>query len=423
MVRRSANLISKKIIKRWKIKKDNLVSLQKKEQKSIFNLSQVLTIAVLTSIFSLTMGIILANFSFGNSDNKYSDEVQSFVDEYLTIKEEYYEEMDDKVYMKVALEAILNSLDMHSTVVDESLSNNLTTKLQGTYQGFGIEIISDDTGKIHIVGVIDDSPASEAGLKPLDIILTINGQGVTGLTTNEFVNLVKDSNETKFELEIEREGKQLTIELERKLVTLKSVASEIYERNNKKIGYIYVNVFAYNTDIQFANELKELEKQGIDSLIVDLRYNTGGHLTAVENMMSMFLDKSHVIYQIQTKKDTKKVYSKTNDSKDYKVVVLVNEQSASASEMFAATMQEEYKATVLGVPTFGKGTVQEVQDSTSTDVQYKLTTKKWLTPKGNWIDGVGVKPDIELELKVEDINSFTDEEDNQLQAAIDLLAK
>lgn len=423
MVRRSANLISKKIIRRWKIKKDNLVSLQNKEQKSIFNLSQVLTIAVLTSIFSLTMGIILANFSFGNSDNKYSDEVQSFVDEYLTIKEEYYEDMDDKVYMKVALEAILNSLDMHSTVVDESLSNNLTTKLQGTYQGFGIEIISDDTGKIHIVGVIDDSPASEAGLKPLDIILTINGQGVTGLTTNEFVSLVKDSNETKFELEIEREGKQLTIELERKLVTLKSVASEIYERNNKKIGYIYVNVFAYNTDIQFANELKELEKQGIDSLIVDLRYNTGGHLTAVENMMSMFLDKSHVIYQIQTKKDTKKVYSKTNDSKDYKVVVLVNEQSASASEMFAATMQEEYKATVLGVPTFGKGTVQEVQDSTSTDVQYKLTTKKWLTPKGNWIDGVGVKPDIELELKVEDINSFTEEEDNQLQAAIDLLAK
>ncbi len=395
-----------------------------KNNKSIFNTAQVVTIALSTAIISIIMGIVLAESVFldKNEGTKYSEEITNFIKEYEKVKENYYQDIDDKDAMKNALQGVINSLDDYSTVVDDSLSNTLTTRLQGTYQGFGIEIANDADKNIIVVSVMDNSPAKEAGMQPGDVIKKINNEEIKELTTTEFVTKVKNSKETKFTLLVERDSKSVELKLERKLVTLDSVATEVYERNNKKVGYIYVSLFAYNTDVQFSQALEKLEKQGIDSLIVDLRYNTGGHLTAVENMMSEFLDKSHVIYQIESKKGTKKYYSKTDKKRDYKVVVLVNNSSASASEMFTATMKEEYGATIMGVTTFGKGTVQEVTDSNS-DVQYKLTTKKWLTPKGNWINKKGIKPTIEVKLDVKDETSFTVEEDNQLQSAIDYLTK
>lgn len=413
----------KDIMKRWKIKKQYIDTKSNVKLKSTFNIYQVLTIAILASLSSLIMGMVISSSAFINEKSDYSEAINNFIDEYSAIKDDYYEDIDDKKSMKTALEAIVNSLDNYSTVVDDSLANTLTTKLQGTYQGFGIEIVNDADKNIIVAGIVDDSPAESAGLKILDVIKKLDDQNVAGLTTTEFVSLVKESTKTSFELTIDRAGQEIHIKLERKMVTLKSVATDIYERNNKKIGYIYINLFAYNTDTQFSEALHDLESKNIDSLIVDLRYNTGGHLTAVENMMSEFLDKKHVIYQIQSKSETKKHYSKTNGKREYNVVVLVNGYSASASEMFAAAMQEEYGATIMGTTTFGKGTVQEVQDSSLTGMQYKLTTKKWLTPKGNWINGVGVKPDIVVELDVKDQTNFTDEEDNQLQSAINELAK
>lgn len=413
----------KDIIKGWKIKKQYVDTNSNVKYKSTFNIYQVLTIAILTSLFSLIMGIVISSSTSINKKSDNSEAINNFIDEYLAIKDDYYEDIDDKESMKTALEAIVNSLDNYSTVVDDSLSNTLTTKLQGTYQGFGIEIVNDADKNIIVAGIVDDSPAESAGLKVLDVIKKLDNQNVTGLTTTDFVSLVKESTKTSFVLTVDRNGQEMNIKLERKMVTLKSVATDIYERNNKKIGYIYINLFAYNTDVQFGEALDDLESKNIDSLIVDLRYNTGGHLTAVENMMSEFLNKKHVIYQIQSKSETKKYYSKTNEKRDYNVVVLVNGYSASASEMFAAAMQEEYGAIIMGTTTFGKGTVQEVQDSSLTGMQYKLTTKKWLTPKGNWINGVGIKPDIVVELNVKDQTNFTDEEDNQLQSAINELVK
>lgn len=413
----------KNIINRWKIKKQYIDNKDNTKSKSIFNIYQVLTIAILASLFSLIMGIAISSSNSINKKSDYPEAINNFIDEYLAIKDDYYEDIDDKESMKIALEAIVNSLDNYSAVVDDSLSNTLTTKLQGTYQGFGIEIVNDADKNIIVAGIVENSPAESAGLKILDVIKKLDDQDITGLTTTEFVSLVKESTKTTFDLTIDRDGQEMHIQLERKMVTLKSVATDIYERNGKKIGYIYINLFAYNTDKQFSEALDNLESQKIDSLIVDLRYNTGGHLTAVENMISEFLDKKHVIYQIQSKSETKKYYSKTNEKRNYNIVVLVNGYSASASEMFAAAMQEEYGATIMGTTTFGKGTVQEVQDSSSTNIQYKLTTKKWLTPKGNWVNGVGVKPDIVVELDVKDQTNFTDEEDNQLQSAINQLAK
>lgn len=412
----------KHITKRWKVEKQYL-NEERTFKKSSFDIYQVLTITILASFFSLIMGMAISSRSMSNNSKSYSDAVNKFLNEYMSIKNDYYEDIDDNETMKTALEAILNSLDDYSTVVDDSLSNNLTTKLQGSYQGFGMEIANDNNNDIVIASIIKDSPAEEAKLQPLDIIKKLDDRVISNMTTTDFIKIVKESDKAKFNLTIIRDGQEMVIEIERKVVTLQSVATDIYERNNKKIGYIYVSVFAYNTDKQFKKALTELEDKGIDSLIVDLRYNTGGHLTAVENMISEFLDKNHIMYQIQTKTDVEKHYSNSNTKRKYSVAILVNEYSASASEMFTAAMQEEYGAVVIGTTTFGKGTVQEVQDSTSTDIQYKLTTKKWLTPKGKWINKVGIEPNILVELKIDSQDGFTDDDDNQLQAAINELAK
>lgn len=413
------------MIKHWKIKKKYLKSddvYNKKE--SLFNTAQVLTISILVSLFSLIMGIAIARPVFKTENNiKGNEPIKKFIEQYLSIKDQYYDDIDDESAMKTAIESIINSLDEHSTVVDASLSNTLSTSLLGEYQGFGIQIANDNANNIIVVDVFEDTPASKAGMLPYDIIKKLDDTVVEGMSTTDFTEIVKKSPKSSFNILVNREGKDITLKLTRSKVVLKSVATKTFEKNNKKIGYIYVSLFAHNTDIQFKEALVELEKQGIDSLIVDLRYNTGGHLTAVENMMSEFLDKSHIIYQIQTKTDITKYYSKTKESRDYDMVVLVNEYSASASEMFTATMKEEYGATIIGVTTYGKGTVQEVMDSSSTDDQYKLTTKKWLTPKGNWINKKGIEPNIKVELNPTTNGILTDEEDNQLQEAIKVLSK
>ena len=389
-----------------------------RKSKAVFNIPQIVTLLILTSIFSVIMGFAIGNSSEINS-LKDSDAFIDFINDYNYIKENYYEELNDKEMMQSAIEHIVGLLDANSVVIDGNLSNTLTTQLQGSFEGFGVEVANEvSTNDIVIVNVLEDTPAERAGLKSMDKIKMLDDKNVEGMDTLDFIDIVKNSEASKFVLTIIRGNEELKINITREKVVLNSVASEIYEKNNKKIGYIYVSLFAYNTDQQFQTELLKLEEEGIDSLIVDLRYNTGGHLTAVENMISEFLDKTHVIYQVQTKKETKKYYSKTDVSRNYDMVVLVNEYSASASEMFTAAMKEEYGATIIGTTTFGKGTIQEVQDSLSGDFQYKLTTKKWLTPKGTWINEKGITPDIIVEL-----NEETPNVDTQLEKAFEELIK
>lgn len=403
--------------------KGTIKSIDKKKSEdnaSVFNMYHVISVAIITAIVSLFMGMQLNK---SNTNIKYSSEIDNFVQEYLKIKNEYYKEIDDSEAMKIALEAVLNNLDDYSAVVDDSLSNTLTTKLQGSYEGFGIEIYNDQNYNIIVASVIEDTPAFKAGIKVFDVIKKIDEKDISGMTTLDFISFIKNSKKNSFNITVERDGVLKELFLERKMITLKSVSGKVFERNNKKIGYLLVDVFAFNTDIQFSQELKKIEKENIDSLIVDLRDNTGGHLGAVQNMLSEFLKKNQVIYQMQTRDKIEKFYSTNNSSRDLDVAILVNENSASASELFAAGMQEQYKAKIIGTRTYGKGTVQEVLNTDESDIEYKITTKKWLTPNGTWIEGVGVKPDINVELKVRDINSYTELEDNQLQTAIDYLAK
>lgn len=171
---------------------------------------------------------------------------------------------------------------------------------------------------------------------------------------------------------------------------------------------------------QFKKELDKLENEGIDGLVIDLRGNSGGHLSAAEQIISLFLDSSHPIYQIKSKDSQNIYYSTGNKTKDYKISVLIDSNSASASEVVTSALAEQYGAKTVGKKSYGKGTVQELQTLSDGD-QYKLTTKSWLTSKGEVIDGKGIEPDYDVTLSDEYLENPTDESDNQLQKAIEVI--
>jgi carboxyl-terminal processing protease len=240
------------------------------------------------------------------------------------------------------------------------------------------------------------------------------------MTTSDFSTYVLFSEKKDFELVVRRDKKDFKVNITKGNIEIKSVDSKIIERDNKRIGYIELGVFASNTYDQFKSHLEKLEKEGFDSLIIDLRGNTGGHLTEVTQIISLFLDKRHVIFQLQKDNNKTKYYSDGTEDKKYPIIFLGNELTASASEVFIISLKENLDAKLVGMKTYGKGTVQELVNLKNGD-QYKITTKKWLSPKGNWInDTEGIEPDVEVQLNKTYINNPVEANDNQLEEAIKL---
>ena len=397
------------------------------ETKKQFKLSEVIVLIIITLIIGFIIGLSLFKVALEKKDNisinSNDKELKKFVDNYNYIVNNYYGDLDKKELIDNAISGMIESIDdPYTTYIDEESSNTFSTTLEGSFEGIGVEIVNDSDKNIVVYSVIKGSPAEKAGVEPLDIIKSINGKSLEGIETSEFVSIVKTSENPVITLEIKRKEETITKEIKREKVTITSVESEIIEKQDKKIGYMYISIFANNTYSQFKKQLEELENKGIDSLIIDVRSNTGGHLTAVENILSLFLDSSHIIYQTEDKNGIEKTYSKGNTTKQYKIVVLTNESSASASEILAATMKEEYGATLVGKHTYGKGTVQELKTLPDGE-QYKFTTKKWLTPKGNWINGTGVEVDVEVEFNKDYYENPTHDNDKQLQEAINTILK
>ena len=388
--------------------------------KKNFNSKEVIFLLIVTCLISLAIGNAI-NIDKKILEQPIDENLTEFEQNYQYIIDNYYEEVDKAKLIKGAIEGMVNSLgDDYSIAITDDMSNNFNIKLTGSYSGLGIEIVNDQSYNIYISDVIEGSPAEKAGLKVLDKIISIDEIEFTGKKTTELTNYIKESNKEKYIIKVERDNKEETFELTRETIEIKSVYSEIKNIDNQKIGYVYISIFASNTSTQFKNAIEELEKEGINSLIIDVRSNTGGHLTSVVDMLSCLLDSSKIIYQIENKGEVTKYYSKGNTTKTYPIVVLQNNGSASASELLSAALKEEYGATVIGENSYGKGTVQELI-SLQDGIQYKITTKKWLTPKGNWINGTGVSVDIEEKLSEEYKQNPTDENDNQLQKAIEYL--
>lgn len=389
-----------------------------------FRLSEVIILIIITLIIGFILGLSIFKVMYENDQTGLvaGDEYLSkFVDNYDYIVSNYYGDLDKNKLIDSAISGMLEAIDdPYTTYIDENDSNAFNTTLEGSFQGIGVEIINDSDNNIVVYRVLDDSPASRAGVKAMDIIKAIDGESLEGVSTSDFVSKVRNSKSSSFKLSLLRDGEEIVLEINRELVTIKSVESEIFEKNNKKIGYIYMSVFANNSYSQFKKELENLEKSGINSLIIDVRGNTGGHLTTAENILSLFLDSSHIIYKTEDKNGVVDAYSHGSVTKEYPIVILTNEASASASEILAAAMKEEYGATLVGKRTYGKGTVQELKTLPDGE-QYKFTTKKWLTPKGNWINGEGISVDVDVEFNADYYDNPVHENDAQLQAAIEAL--
>lgn len=393
----------------------------KKEIVKKFTNKEVVFLIIVTSIISLFFGLVINS---NKKNAKETDEtLKEFVNTYNDILNNYYGDVDKKELLSGAVNGMLSKLDEYTTLIDTSTNEAFYLTLEGSYNGIGIEISNDINKNIIIVGTLENSPAETSGLKAGDIIKKIDDKDLIGKEFSTLSKYIRNNSEkTKYNLVVERDGEEKTFEIEKKKVTIKSVSSKIIEKEGHKIGYIYISIFSNETAKQFKKALNDLKEQEIDSIIFDVRENTGGHLTTVVSMLSELLNREHVIYQIEKDKKKMEYYSLGAKDIEYPIVVIQNSNSASASELFSISLKENLGATIVGENSYGKGTVQELNYLSNGD-SYKYTTKKWLSPKGKWINKVGVEPTIKVSLDENYMNNPCDENDNQLQAAINELIK
>lgn len=399
------------------MKKDNLK--EKKVTNKKFNSIEVSFLVIITCIISLIVGYVLSE---RKKDNSNDETLNEFINTYNEIIDKYYEKIDKEELLSGAVSGMLSTLDQHSVLIDKEEDENFYLMLDGSYSGIGIEISSLEN-KIIIIGVIENSPAAKAGLKAGDIIKKIDDLDMTNQTTKYIASYIrKNVKKREFTITIERDGENKEFKIKKDNVIITSVASKIIERDDKKIGYIYISIFSNTTASQFAKKLEEFKKESIDALIIDVRENTGGHLTTAVSILSMLLDQTKIMYQTDKNGKIAKYYATGNENYAKPIIVIQNSNSASAAEMLSSSLKDNLDAIIVGETSYGKGTVQEYNYLSNGDI-YKYTTKKWLTPKGACIDEVGVKPDIEVSLDEIYYENPTDENDNQLETALQAIEK
>ena len=394
------------------------------EHKSGFNTIEVLVLVLVAIAFGFVVGTGVSFFKQEYKGEKISNSLQELIAVYNNILDSYYEDIDEQDLVDAAIDGMLDSLDdPYSTYMDEDNAETFNETVDGSYDGIGITITQNENKDILIVSVAEDSPAEKADIQSGDILLKINKKSLSGLSLDKVTEIIKGTKDKTFNLTIKRGEEELTKKVTSETIDLVSVTSKVYPLNNGNAGYISINTFAANTYKQFKKELNRLEKKNINSLIIDVRSNPGGHLSQTRDILELFMKKGSVLYQVQYKKEVRKIKDETKASRTYPVVVLINSSSASASEILAASFNDSYvDATLIGEKTYGKGTVQTAY-SLSDGSSLKYTTEKWLTPKGKWIDGKGVSPDKTVLLTDEYLLNPTTENDLQLQSALEFLEK
>lgn len=371
---------------------------------------EIIVIIIITAIVSgIATGVIMLNsginLTISNEKITEDEDLMNFINVYETLLEKYYDEIDKEGMLEAAEEGMLDFLgDKYTTYLEDNEYNSIIDELSSTYNGIGIAINDEKT----IVSVTENSPAEKAGIEPNDIVLKINDEDVSTKTSEQIRDIIKNANK-KINVVINRNGNEINFDIEKTELINISIAYKKIE--NTSIGYLKIEKFSENLDKQVSNALKELENEGITSLIIDVRDNVGGYLSAAEDTSSLFLTEGKVIYSLETSNNTITYKDKTKESRNYNIIVLINNNSASASEILAGALKESYGAILVGQKTYGKGKVQQIIGGTA-----KYTFAKWLTPNGNCIDGIGISPDYNIS------NDSGDFLDNQLNKAIELLS-
>lgn len=393
------------------------------KEKESYSFDEVFSI----TIFSLLLGV-LACFSVLTILNKgknyfvLSKELAKFVDAYDAIVNNYYKEVDKDKLVESAINGMVSSVgDEYTSYSDKDVTDNFNEAVNGKYMGIGALIMKSENDLV-IYKVFEDSPSYKAGLKDGDIILKLDDKDTKDMSVNDIARIVKNDGNKEVKLLVKRGEENLDITIVKDMVELPVVSGKVINHNDKKIGYISLSIFSSVASEQFNKQLVKLEKEGISGLVIDVRGNSGGYLTTVTDIASYFLKKGDIIYKLEVNDKVTVRKDKTKESRDYPVAVLIDKNSASASEILASSIKESYNGYVVGTNSYGKGTVQQTL-VLSDGSMIKYTIEKWLTPLGNWINEEGVVPTNYVELSSEYLNNPVFENDNQLNEALELVSK
>ncbi len=390
------------------------------ENDSKFSIFEVVIIIFISIVFGIIVGYVLTYTRSPLGSVKSNSKLSEIISTYNSIKDNYYKEIDDDTLVNAAVSGMIGSLDdKYSNYMDSSTTDSFNESVEGSFVGIGITIMYD--GEYNKIIAVDDKGPSNKILKVDDLIVEVSGKDVRGIYGDDLKKLIRGKVGTTVKIKVLRNNKNLTFSIKRTNIEIETVKSNYFDVESKRIGYLDVDVISSNTYKQFNKNLKRLENKNIDSLIIDLRDNPGGHLSQTKEILSMFFNKKTVLYQLKDKDTKKKIYSSSNETRSYPIVILVNDGSASASEIITSCFMENYNnIKVVGTTTYGKGTVQQShQLSTGTSIKY--TVQEWLTSKGKSINEKGIKPDEELLMNSEYYSNPTYNTDNQLQKAIEIL--
>lgn len=397
-----------------------------KTDKDTYSFSELFVV----TLVSLVVGAfacfsVLTIFTGGRNYFKISKDLGKLLDVYETLNDNYYDTIDKEKLVEDAISGMVSSVgDVYTSYADTEATEEFNELVSGVYEGIGCTIQLQEAG-LRVIEVFEDSPAEKAGLIMDDLILKVDDIEVTSTTNvEELSNYIKTEADEDITMIISRNEEEKTLNLKRDKVETPVVGTAIYEKNDKKIGYMSISIFSSVAAKQFKNKLEQLEDENIDGLVIDVRGNNGGYLTTVTDIVSQLLPKGEIIYQIEKDDDREVTKDKTSTHRKYPIAVLVNSGSASASEILAAAIKESYdEGFVVGTITYGKGTVQQVKKLADGSM-IKYTVENWLTPDGNWIDGNGVEPTDVVEFDVTNYyeNPIVDN-DNQLQKALDLVSQ
>lgn len=381
----------------------------KKNKTVSFNLLEVIVIILITSlVVAVSTGVIVyQNYneiddSVSNGSNK--DYLKELETAYNNILNSYVEKVDQKELTNAAIDGMYKYLgDPYTSYLDEETTADLTDRLKGEYKGIGVEITKVDEG-ILVANVFEKSPAEQAGILIGDLIIKVNGESTLDKTVKEVSNIIKNSDD-EIKITVQRSGIEKEISVKSRKVDITSVEKDKIDN----VGYLKITAFSNTTYKQFREALESLEKEGINGLVIDLRDNGGGYLNPAVEIAEMFVEKGKNIYGLESKSNVEMYKDSTSESRNYKVSIIMNGSTASASEILSAALKESYNAITVGTTSYGKGTVQDT-NKLSTGGMVKYTTAYWLTPNGNKINGKGITPDINIENK--------EGEDLELTAAI-----
>ena len=367
--------------------------------------------------------IILLNVSskvYSQNIDKLYEKIDLFSEVLETIQNEYVEDVDQAEAMDSAINGLLQSLDPYSAYMNQETFEESQSETTGEFGGLGIEV-SMEAGVVKVIAPIDDTPASRAGIKAGDYIVKINAEQVRGKTLMEAVNLMRGPVGTSIEITVRRKGlkKAKIFKITREIIEIKSVISKLVDN---KVGYLRLRAFNQNSSDQLKKEISKIEKnKKLVGYILDLRNNPGGLLTQAIEISDLFLNDGEIVSTKGKKnRENRKFFARKGDRiKGKPLIVLINNGSASASEIVAGALQDQKRAVLLGETTFGKGSVQSIIPLKNKGA-LRLTISKYYLPSGKSISEVGVLPDIKIEEKGEEF-SINTETDNQLNYAIKLL--